>query len=156
MSGGSSPALSPQMKVMVLLEKAQELVRFASPNDCNALFLQVAKFTSHTLENQKKCRDQASRVSLDDLLRSSAPVALEKSDAEAVAALQSLCSCVPIGTCALFATQGDLCGCCGDGDEAADHKKPAEDSCVLDGVHVDSCAKCVCLLQRGNDGLFDL
>lgn len=129
--------MSPRLHMMLLLEKAHGLLQFSSSEECDALFVQVASFTSRCLENKKFLRDLASQVSVEKLVK-------QDLDAYPVEELQkrSSCSCVPLsGLCDPSSNNMKLCSCCVE-------SIGGPQGTNIEGDSVDACADCLCLLQK--------
>lgn len=117
---GSSP---PQKKVVLALEEANGLVRFASPEACNALFGKIAKFSREVLESKKEVHRPEQALSIE-----------------------SSCSCLFAGVCDPSARAG-VCFCCERTWRIESDMVEFFDS-IIDDDGVKACASCLCLLRQ--------
>ena len=127
--------VSPQKRVLLLFEKAREVVRFASAKECDSVFVELATFTERALTAKRKLREEATALSITDIVNMKRQTIAPPSDSPFV---QRPCS--PFGVCDASVTNDSLCECCDDGTVMSNNNAP--DS-------VEACALCLCLLQHG-------
>jgi hypothetical protein len=141
---------TPKWRLLMLLEKAQSVVRFASPLECDSIFVELASFTEQALVKKQKVRDTASRVSLEELLKGQGagaknPSAGLKEDEELEETSKSFQRpCSPFGVCDVSLTNAALCACCDDGTATSN----AAVAAASGAGDVEACALCLCLLQH--------
>lgn len=128
---------SRKVRLLLLVDKAQTLVRLASSKDCDLLFLDVAAFASRAVGRKKRVHEEAAQISLDELLSSSSKSGERQDQGR---------PCSPFGVCDPSLNNDQLCFCCDDGSDprGGDDTGARNDS-------VDACAQCLCLLRRHPD-----
>lgn len=124
------------MRLLLLLEKTLSVVRFTSAAECDALFVELADFTSSALEKKKRLREEAARASLEELIND-----IPLPDLPMMGDFALTHPCSPFGVCEPSATNEQLCYCCDDGSVPAGFGTSGSDS-------VEACAQCLCSLQR--------
>lgn len=126
-----------KVRLLFLIDKAQACIKLSSSMDCDLLFLDVAAFASRAVSRRQFLHDEASRVSLEDLITKSASEAPEKGDQAR--------PCSPFGVCDPSTKNSQFCFCCDDG------KEPVEGEFASPFDSIEACAQCLCLLRRHSD-----
>lgn len=134
-----------KLRLMMLMEKAQSIVRYASPAECDALFVELAAFSASAVEKREQLRQEAVAISFDELIKKE-PEMLPFEVSEGMPTPMHPCS--PYGVCDPSANNEQLCYCCDDG------SMPQASSGVVSGRNsnagdsIEACAQCLCFLQR--------
>lgn len=142
---------SPRVRLMILMLKSQSLVRFLSEEECDRLFLELARFTAQSMKNRNTLYERASRVTIEEILTPRGAGEHLTENGVEKGEKSHMCGCLPFpGLCDPSSRDGRLCSCCdkattGEGTPVATENV----SNAFGGDSVDACAECLCLLHKG-------
>lgn len=137
-----------KLKLLALLGKAQNVIRFATPNECDAAFLKIACFCKNaTLAREAVLRSsEFAQQTLSSLVVAGKPPNPEGAQQKR---RKQVCQCKPFAEACPVPVQrldtassglgSALCDCCAE----SDGQDAAAGSCVT-----DYCAECLCSLSR--------